>query len=45
MIWRIEYSGFADVEADTQAEAEEMFDSDYYIYDEEQIDSIYVAPD
>lgn len=45
MIWRIEYRGFADVEADTKEEAEEMFSSDYYIYDEEWIDSIYETID
>lgn len=43
MIYRVEYSGFADVEAESPEEAEAMFWEDYHIYDEEWVEDVYEA--
>lgn len=40
MIYRVEYSGFAEVEAESPEEAEEMFWNGYHTYDEEWINDV-----
>ena len=34
--WKVEFKGFAYIEADTQEEAEEMFDNDETYYEEKE---------
>ena len=43
MIYRVEYGGFADVEAENEDEAREMFCFGYHIYDEEWVNDVYVV--
>lgn len=45
MIYRVEYSGFADVEAESPEEAEMMFWDGHHIYDEEWVNDVFVADD
>lgn len=45
MIYRVEYGGFADVEAESADEAEMMFWEGYHIYDEEWVDNVFETDD